>query len=115
MTSGGRIEVNEVLLIADDARLRIAGAIKPSHTAPLGLVAQLDMSIGGLGALIADARSKPADYGTLQQLIMLQAVGTAGSDPDGEPVLRFALDINQLGQILLNGSDLVPALAAASP
>lgn len=115
MTSGGRVEVNEVLLIAEDARLRIAGTIKPSHAAPLGVVARLDISIGGLGALIAEARANPAEDGTLQQLTVLQAVGTAGADPDGTPVLGYALDINQLGQILLNGADLMPALAAATP
>ncbi len=115
MTSGGRIEVNEVLLIVDDARLRIAGTIKPSYAAPLGVVAQLDMTVGGLGALIAEARTKPADDGTLQQLTVLQAVGIASTDPDGTPVRRFALDINQRGQLLLNGADLMPALASATP
>lgn len=115
MTSGGRIEINEVLLIADDARLRVAGTIKPTYAAPLGLVAQLDMSIGGLGALIAAARANPNDLDSLRQLTVLQAVGTAATDPDGTSVLRYVLDINQQGQILMNGSDLMPALATATP
>lgn len=115
MTSGGRIEVNEILLIADDARLRIAGTIKPSYAAPFGVVARLDMSVGGLEALIADARADPADRDSLQRLLVLQAVGTDGTDPDGTPVQRYELDINQKGQIMLNGADLMPALATASP
>lgn len=115
MTSGGRIEINEILLTADDAHLRVAGTIKPSHSAPLGVVAQLDMSIGGMDSLIADARADPAGDATVQQLTLLQAVGAADTNPDGTPIMGYALEINQLGQILLNGADLVPALAVAAP
>jgi hypothetical protein len=115
MTSGGRIEVNEVLLIGDDARLRIAGTIKPTYAAPFGVVARLDMSVGGLDALIAEAQADPDDRDSLQRLLVLQAVGVAGTDPDGTPVLRYELDIDQQGRILLNGTDLMPALATASP
>lgn len=115
MTSGARIEVQEILLVADDARLRIAGTIKPSHLAPLGVIADLDMSIGGIDALLAAARSGHAARDTLRQLALLRAVGTPGTDPDGTPTLRFGLEINQQGQMLLNGADLRPALATAAP
>ena len=115
MTSGASIEVNEILLIGDDARLRIAGTIKPTYAAPLGAIAELDISIGGLATLVADARAEPADDETLRQLAVLQAVGTAATDPDGTPVLRYALDITQQGQLLMNGADLMPALATAAP
>lgn len=115
MTSGASIEVNEILLIGDDARLRVAGTIRPTYAAPLGAIARLDISIGGLAGLVADARAEPADDETLRQLAVLQAVGTAGTDPDGTPVLRYALDITQQGQLLMNGADLMPALATAAP
>ncbi len=115
MTSGARIAINEVLLTADDARLRLEGTVKPTYAAPLGLVAELDMSISGLAGMLAAAQADPAAGQTVQQLAVLQAVGVAGRDPDGTPALRYALEITQQGQVLLNGADLLPALATAAP
>ena len=115
MTSGARIEVNEVLLIGDDARLRLAGTIKPTHAAPLGVIADLDLSISGLSGMLATARADPAAVQTVQQLTVLQAIGTPGTDPDGGPALHYALDITEQGRMLLNGADLLPAVATAAP
>ena len=115
MTSGARITINEVLLTGDDARLRLAGTVKPTHAAPLGAIADLEMSIAGLPGMLAAAQADPADGQTLQQLAVLQAVGTPGTDPDGTAVLQYGLEITQQGQILLNGANLLPALANAAP
>ena len=115
MSSGARIEINEVLLAGDGARLRIAGTAKPTYTAALGVVARLDMSISGLATLLAAARAAPDDPETLAQLSALRAAGTAGTGPDGAPLLRYALEIDQQGQILLNGDNLLSPMATAAP
>ncbi len=115
MTSGARITINEVLLTGDESRLRLAGTVKPTHAAPLGAIAELDMSIAGLPGMLAAAQADPADAQTVQQLAVLQAVGTPGTDPDGTAVLQYGLEITQQGQILLNGANLLPALATAAP
>ncbi len=115
MTSGAQIAINEVLVVGDDTRLRLAGVVNPTYAAPLGLTAELELSISGLGDMVAAAQENPGDPQTLQQLTLLQMVGTPGADPDGTAVLRYVLDITQQGQLLLNGADLLPALAVATP
>ena len=115
MTSGARIAINELLLTGTGSRLRLSGTVHPSHAAPLGMTADLELSINGLADMLAAAEADPTDTQTLGQLAVLQAVGTPGTDPDGTPALTYALDITQQGQLLLNGADLLPALATAAP
>ena len=65
--------------------------------------------------MLAAAQADPAAAHTVQQLTVLQAIGTPGTDPDGAPALHYALDMTEQGRMLLNGADLLPAIASAAP
>ncbi|NNG02649.1 MAG: hypothetical protein HKM95_00930 [Inquilinus sp.] len=115
MTSGAELEIRTLRLASDMAELRVGGTIAPTLASMWGVVADIEMTIAGLDALIAEARGAPDDGMALQQLTLLQAMGAEDTDPAGRPLRRYVLSITDSGEVLLNGADLMPVLVAATP
>jgi len=72
----------------------------------LGVVGALNVAIRGMDDLVALAQQTPDDFDAQQVMGtagMLQQFSAREQGADGKPVDKFKIEIDQAGQILVNG------------
>jgi len=107
--SGAKIEVAPSQLVSQVMELKADGNFNVTPQSMFGLVGALNVAIRGIDDLVALAQQAPDDY-EAQQAIgaagMLQQYSAREQGADGKPVDKFKIEINEAGQILVNGKPL---------
>jgi len=105
-SSGAKIEVAPSQLVSKLMELKADGNFSVTSQSLYGLVGALNVAIRGLDDLVALAQQTP-DHSESQQAIgaagMLQQYSQREQGADGKPVDKFKIEINEAGQILVNG------------
>jgi len=107
--SGAKIEVAPSQLVSELMELKADGNFNVTPQAIFGLVGALNVAIRGLDDLVALAQKTPEDYAAQQAMGaagMLQQYSAREQGADGKPVDKFKIEINEAGQILVNGKPL---------
>jgi hypothetical protein len=104
--SGAKIEVAPSQLVSELMELKADGNFNVTPQSMFGLVGALNVAIRGLDDLVALAQQTP-EHPDSQQAIgaagMLQQYSQREQGADGKPVDKFKIEINEAGQILVNG------------
>ena len=109
-TSGAKVEVAPSELVAELVAMKADGVFNVVQQAMFGAVGTLNVSIRGMDDLVALAQQTPDDYDSQQVLgtaAMLQQYSMREQDADGKPVDTFKIEINEAGQVLVNGKPLM--------
>lgn len=109
-TSGAKIEVAPSQLVAQLVEMKADGMFDVVQQAMFGVVGTLNVSIRGMDDLVALAQQTPDDYDAQQVMgtaAMLQQYSTREQDADGKPVDKFRIEVDQAGQVLVNGKPLM--------
>lgn len=109
-SSGARIEVAPSQLVSDLAEMKADGMFNVVQQAMFGVVGALNVAIRGMDDLVALAQQTPEDYDAQQVMGtagMLQQYSAREQDADGKAVDKFKIEINEAGQILINGKPLM--------
>ncbi len=105
-TSGARIEVTPSQLTSQLLELKADGNFNVTPQSAFGIVGGLNVAIRGMDDLLALAQKTPDDFDAQQAM---SAVGTLTQysereqGADGKPVDKFKIEVNEGGQILVNG------------
>jgi hypothetical protein len=109
-TSGAKVEIAPSELVAQVVAMKADGMFNVVQQAMFGAVGTLNVSVRGMDDLVALAQQTPDDYDSQQVMgtaAMLQQYAVREQDADGKPVDRFKIDINEAGQVLVNGKPLM--------
>jgi hypothetical protein len=105
-TSGAKVEVAPSQLVSELVEMKADGAFNVVQQAMFGVVGGLNVAVRGLDDIVALAQSTPDDM-EAQQLIgaagMLQQYSAREQGADGKPVDKFKIEVNETGQVLING------------
>jgi len=105
-SSGAKIEVAPSQLVSELVELKADGNFGVTSQAIFGLVGALNVAIRGMDDLVALAQKTPDAY-EAQQVMgtagMLQQYSAREQGADGKPVDKFKIEINEAGQVLVNG------------
>jgi hypothetical protein len=108
-TSGAKIEVAPSQLLSQLVEVKTDGAFDVTPQSAFGVVGALNVAIHGLDDLLALAQKTPDDP-SAQQAIggigMLQQYSEREQGSDGKPVDKYKIEVNQQGQLLINGKPL---------
>jgi hypothetical protein len=109
-TSGAKIEVAPSQLVSELVEMKADGAFNVVQQSMFGLVGALNIAIRGMDDLVALAQKTPEDV-EAQQVMgtagMLQQYSAREQGADGKPVDKFKIELNESGQILINGKPLM--------
>jgi hypothetical protein len=109
-TSGAKIEVAPSQLVSEVVEMKADGMFNVVQQSMFGVVGALNVAIRGMDDLVALAQQTPDDH-EAQQVMgsagMLQAFSAREQGADGKPVDKFKIEINEAGQILINGKPLM--------
>jgi hypothetical protein len=104
--SGAKIEVAPSQLVSQLMELKADGNFSVTPQAVFGVVGALNVAIRGLDDLVALAQQTP-ERSDSQQAIgaagMLQQYSAREQGADGKPVDKFKIEINEGGQVTVNG------------
>lgn len=109
-TSGAKVEVAPSELVAQLVAMKADGVFNVVQQAMFGAVGTLNVSVRGVDDLVALAQQTPDDYDSQQVMgtaAMLQQYSVREQDADGKPVDRFKIEIDEAGQVLVNGKPLM--------
>ena len=105
-TSGAKIEVTPSQLVSALVEMKADGAFNVVQQAMFGVVGALNVAVRGLDDLVALAQTTPDDM-EAQQVMgaagMLQQYSAREQGADGKPVDKFKIEVNESGQLLING------------
>ena len=105
-SSGAKIEVTPSQLAAQLVNLKADGSFNVTPQAMWGVVGALNVAITGMDDLMALAQQTPDDYNAQQaigSIEMLKQYSAREEGADGKPVDKFKLEVNEGGQVLING------------
>lgn len=105
-TSGAKIEIAPSQLLSQLVELKADGDFSVTPQAAFGVVGGLNVAIRGMDDLVALAQKTPDDYDAQQAMSsvgMLQQYSAREQGADGKPVDKFKIEVNEQGQILVNG------------
>jgi hypothetical protein len=109
-TSGAKVEVAPSQLVSDVVEMKADGMFNVVQQSMFGVVGALNVAIRGMDDLVALAQQTPDDY-EAQQVMgnagILQAYSAREQGADGKPVDKFKIEVNEAGQILVNGKPLM--------
>jgi hypothetical protein len=104
--SGAKITIEPSGWSGEVTRIEADGAFDVDANAIFGAVGTLNLALHGLDELLSLAQANP-DLTESQQVLgmgqMLSAMAKRENGADGKPVDRFKIDIDQQGQMLING------------
>lgn len=109
-SSGAKIEVAPSQLVSELVEMKADGMFNVVQQSMFGLVGALNVAIRGLDDLVALAQQSPEDYESQQVMGtagMLQQFSAREQGADGKPVDKFKIEINEAGQVLVNGKPLM--------
>jgi hypothetical protein len=108
--SGAKIEVAPSQLASELVEMKADGLFNVVQQSMFGVVGALNVAIRGMDELVALAQKTPEDM-EAQQVMgtagMLQQYSAREQGADGKPVDKFKIEINEAGQILVNGKPLM--------
>jgi hypothetical protein len=105
-SSGAKIEVGPSQLLSQLVEIKADGAFNVQSNALYGIVGGLNVAIRGIDDLLALAQQNPDDYEAQQamgSIQMLQTYSAREQGADGKPVDKFKIEVNQAGQMTVNG------------
>ena len=105
-TSGAKIEIAPSQLVSQLMELKADGNFNVTPQAAFGVVGGLNVAIRGMDDLVALAQKTPEDYEAQQAMSsvgMLQQYSAREQGADGKPVDKFKIEVNEQGQLLVNG------------
>jgi hypothetical protein len=109
-TSGAKVEVAPSQLVSEVVEVKADGMFNVVQQSMFGLVGALNVAIRGVDDLVALAQQTPDDF-EAQQVMgtagMLQQYSAREQGADGKPVDKFKVEVNEAGQILVNGKPLM--------
>jgi len=97
------------------------GALRVAANAPQGVTGGATILLRGLDAAVKAMQPAPGSQpdpdtqNMLGMIAMLQALGQVSKDASGAEVRSYKIDMTETGQLLLNGADMAPLLAAGNP
>jgi hypothetical protein len=105
-TSGAKLEVAPSQLLSQLVELKADGNFNVTPQSMFGIVGGLNVAIRGLDDLLSLAQQTPDDYDAQQamgSIGMLQQYAEREQGADGKPVDKFKIEVNESGQLLING------------
>ncbi len=105
-SSGVKIEIAPSQLLSQLVEIKADGAFNVQPQAAYGIVGGLNVAIRGIDDLLALAQKTPDDFGAQQamgSIQMLQTYSAREQGADGKPVDKFKIEVNQAGQMTVNG------------
>jgi hypothetical protein len=105
-SSGAKIEIAPSQLLSQLVEIKADGAFNVQSQAVYGIVGGLNVAIRGIDDLLALAQQTPDDYDAQQamgSIQMLQAYSAREQGADGKPVDKFKIEVNEAGQMTVNG------------
>jgi hypothetical protein len=109
-TSGARVEVAPSQLVSELLEIKADGMFNVVQQAMFGVVGALNVAIRGIDDYVALAQQAPDDHQAQQVLGtvgMLQQYSAREQGSDGKPVDKFKIEINEAGEVLVNGKPLM--------
>ena len=106
LSSGAKIEVAPSQLLSQLVEIKADGAFNVQPQAAYGIVGGLNVAIRGIDDLLALAQKTPDDFDAQQamgSIQMLQTYSAREQGADGKPVDKFKIEVNQAGQMTVNG------------
>ncbi|MGF7177969.1 hypothetical protein [Azospirillum doebereinerae] len=97
------------------------GALRVAANAPQGVTGGAVILLRGLDAAVKAMQPAPGTQpdpdtqNMLGMVGMLQALGQVSKDDTGAEIRSYKIDMTETGQLLLNGADMAPLLAAGNP
>ena len=104
--SGAKIEIAPSQLLSQLVEIKADGAFNVKSQAAYGIVGGLNVAIRGIDDLLALAQQTPDDYEAQQamgSIQMLQMYSAREQGADGKPVDKFKIEVNEAGQMTVNG------------
>ena len=104
--SGAKIEVVPSQLVSQLVEMKADGNFSVTPQSAFGVVGGLNVAIRGMDDLLALAQKTPDDYDAQQAISsvgMLQQFSQREQGADGKPVDKFKIEVNEQGQLLVNG------------
>jgi hypothetical protein len=105
-TSGAKIEIAPSQLVSQLVEIKADGTFNLVPQSMFGIVGGLNVAIRGMDELLALAQKTPEDYDAQQamgSIGMLQQYSQREQGADGKPVDKFKIEVNEMGQVLVNG------------
>ena len=105
--SDAELAIDQFHIDAPIGYLDASGTIDPDPDAAFQAVGSMDITIAGLGDIIAFAQQvggEAAQFAGFASAVA--AMGRDGTDADGVAVKTFDLELTPAGQVLLNGNDM---------
>ena len=105
-SSGAKIEIAPSQLLSQLVEIKADGAFNVQPQAAFGIVGGLNVAIRGVDDLLALAQQTPDDYDAQQamgSIQMLQSYSAREQGADGKPVDKFKIEVNEAGQMTVNG------------
>lgn len=105
-TSGAKIEIAPSQLLSQLVETKADGKFSVTPQSAFGIVGGINVAIRGIDDLLALAQKTPEDFDAQQamrSIRMLQQYSQREQGADGKPVDKFRIDVNEAGQLLING------------
>jgi hypothetical protein len=109
-TSGAKIEIAPSQLVSELVELKADGMFNVAQQSMFGMIGALNVAIRGVDDLVALAQQTPGDFESQHVMggaEMLQQYSAREQGADGKPVDTFKIEINEAGQVLVNGKPLM--------
>lgn len=110
--SGATLRMAPIQFASQALGVTLNGSIAANNSSPLQAVAAGELVIRGLEAIQrefgggnANQQGSPA-----AMIAMLTALGQQGTGSDGQPTRSYRIELNEQGQLMLNGSDMTALL-----
>jgi len=108
--AGTTMRLDRLVVDTGAAAVEMTGSARPVPTAARGAVASLSIRIRGFDRALREVRRLPDAAPLTMLLTVLQLAGTAGTDDEGRPTIRYDIELTADGRTLVNGVDLAPLL-----
>jgi hypothetical protein len=105
-SSGAKIEIAPSQMLSRLVEIKADGAFNVQPQSVYGIVGGLNVAIRGIDDLLALAQQTPDDYDAQQamgSIQMLQSYSAREQGADGKPVDKFKIEVNEAGQMTVNG------------
>src|SRR5688572_27073013 len=106
-SSGAKVEIAPSQMLSQLVEIKADGAFNVQPQSVYGIVGGLNVAIRGIDDLLALAQQQtPDDYDAQQamgSIQMLQSYSAREQGADGKPVDKFKIEVNEAGQMTVNG------------
>ena len=109
-TANSTVEIGPIRIASDTSSIDLQGVLRPEASSPFGVVGEADMVATGLDTLIAELQAIGGDDEAIQVLTLMQTLGAQAPDADGRSVRTYEFRLDSAGNVLLNGSDIMPLI-----